>query len=499
LNSLSLGITIVLLDLLAWRVMPAQQRLALTAVRLVLFIVFSWLLFSHGMSPVDGPAWPSQPITQFVSRILEIIWWLLGARLGIMLLDAVFMQKSWHRERLFQELLGAVVFLAATVAAVAYVLHWPIGGLIATSGALAIVVGLAVQSTLSDVFSGLVINTTQPYQPGDWISVDGAEGTVIEMNWRATHLQNAKGNTVVVPNNVAAKAKITNVSRPARLNGVTITLEVTPQARPSVVIEALERAVSGCQIALREPAPSVVVKKAGTNSITYEITCFVDDLSRTREATNALFDLAHRHLSAAHIDMRPLAVPPPATEGSPDPRARLLSKVEMFEVLGNEELRQLAGRLSRHEYEALQTVVSADQISNYLLIVASGVLSVTVDRGNGEGDGSVSQQHLAREKVEIARLGPEEAFGESGVLAGLPMTVDITALSRVVLYRLDKEELSPLLKARPELGHSMCRLLSTRQDYSRTFTEHQVPEVKAEGGLLQWLREGMQRLHELTS
>jgi small-conductance mechanosensitive channel/CRP-like cAMP-binding protein len=494
-NPLTLGIAIILLDLLAWRVIPAQQRLALTAVRLVLFIAFSWLLFSHGMSPVDGPAWPGQPITQFVSRILEIIWWLLGARLGIMLLDAVFMRKSWHRERLFQELLGAVVFLAATVAAVAYVLHWPIGGLIATSGALAIVVGLAVQSTLSDVFSGLVINTTQPYQPGDWISVDGVEGTVVEMNWRATHLQNAKGNTVVVPNNVAAKAKITNISRPARLNGVSITLEVTPQARPSLVVEALERAVWGCQIALREPAPSVIVKSASTNSITYEITCFVDDLSRTREATNDLFDLAHRHLSAAHIDMRPLVVPPAAAESALDPRVRLLSKVEMFEVLGDEDLRQLAARLSRHEYEASQTIVTADQISTYLLIVASGVLSVTVDRGNG----NASQPHPVQDKVEIARLGPEEAFGESGVLAGLPMTVDITALTRVVLYRLDKEELSPLLKARPELGHSMCRLLSTRQDYSRTFIEHQVAEVKTEGGLFQWLREGMRRLHELTS
>jgi CRP-like cAMP-binding protein len=221
----------------------------------------------------------------------------------------------------------------------------------------------------------------------------------------------------------------------------------------------------------------------------------VDDLSRTREATNDLFDLAHRHLSAAHIDMRPLAVPPAAAESALDPRVRLLSKVEMFEVLGDEDLRQLAARLSRHEYEASQTIVTADQISTYLLIVASGVLSVTVDRGNG----NASQPHPVQDKVEIARLGPEEAFGESGVLAGLPMTVDITALTRVVLYRLDKEELSPLLKARPELGHSMCRLLSTRQDYSRTFIEHQVAEVKTEGGLFQWLREGMRRLHELTS
>jgi small-conductance mechanosensitive channel len=173
------------------------------------------------MSPIEGPARPGEPAVQIASQVLEVAWWLLGARLGIMILDVIFMRRSWHHERLFQELLGAVVFLAATVAAIAYVLHVPVGGLIATSGAMAIVIGLAVQSTLSDVFSGLVINTTEPYQPGDWISVDGVEGKVVEMNWRATHILNAQGNTVVVPNNVAAKAKITNVSRPASLHGVS--------------------------------------------------------------------------------------------------------------------------------------------------------------------------------------------------------------------------------------------------------------------------------------
>ncbi|WP_244222930.1 mechanosensitive ion channel family protein [Cupriavidus lacunae] len=83
---------------------------------------------------------------------------------------------------------GALIFVAAAVAAVAYVLELPVTGLLATSGALAIIVGLAVQSTLGDVFSGLVLNATQPYHPGDLVSIDGIDGRVLEINWRATHL-----------------------------------------------------------------------------------------------------------------------------------------------------------------------------------------------------------------------------------------------------------------------------------------------------------------------
>jgi len=48
----------------------------------------------------------------------------------------------------------------------------PVKGLLATSGAVAIIMGLALQSTLSDVFSGIVLNTTKPYQLNDWIVVE---------------------------------------------------------------------------------------------------------------------------------------------------------------------------------------------------------------------------------------------------------------------------------------------------------------------------------------
>jgi CRP-like cAMP-binding protein len=254
-------------------------------------------------------------------------------------------------------------------------------------------------------------------------------------------------------------------------------------------VAALERAMSGSRIALSNPAPSVIVKHAGINSITYEMTCFIADIARTGEATNELFDLAYRHLAAAQIILRSLTVPPALAAEHAEQRSSLLSKVQMFDVLDSDEVHQLASRLSRHEYEAAETIVTADQVIDYLLIVASGVLSVTVHRANPV---------QPNEKIEIARLGPEDSFGESGVLSGVPMSVDITAMTQAVLYRLDKQDLGPLLKKRPELGHSMCRLLSQRQDYTRTFIHEEAHDVKTESGLFQWLWEGMRRLHELT-
>ena len=122
-----------------------------------------------------------------------------------------------HRPRegkLIQDLLAGLIYLAA-VFAIAYVFDRPIQGLLATSGAIAIIIGLALESTLSDVFSGIVLNFSRPYRPGDWISIDsGTDGRVIEMNWRATHVLTAKRDLAIVPNSTIAKAKIVNASSP---------------------------------------------------------------------------------------------------------------------------------------------------------------------------------------------------------------------------------------------------------------------------------------------
>jgi hypothetical protein len=45
----------------------------------------------------------------------------------------------------------------------------------------------------------------------------------------------------------------------------------------------------------------------------------------------------------------------------------------------------------------------------------------------------------------------------------------------------------------------MCRLLSQRRDYTRTFIHEEEHDVETESGLLHWLREGMRRLHELAT
>jgi small-conductance mechanosensitive channel/CRP-like cAMP-binding protein len=481
-SPLFIGFLLVAADIAVWRLRMPRHEIGRLFVRLFLFAVLSYLLFSSGLSPFSQAPFANSMPRHVAGQVLEIVWWLMGARLLSLSLDTLLLPSSWRRQRLFQDVFGAVVFLAAAVAALGFVLELPVRGLVATSGALAIVLGLAIQSTLSDVFAGIVLNTTEPYQIGNWVGIDGVEGKVVEMNWRATHLLTSRGNIVIVPNAVAAKSKIVNSSLPADLHGVSVSLEISPQERPGAVVAALERALAGVTSILSDPAPYVYIKRSTVNSIEYEATAYVDDMGKKAAVNNELFDLCFRHLAAAGIDMRPLSVPSELPLRR-DAKERLLRRVDLFAALSHDELQGLAAHLTRHEYEQGDVVITADTVPDSLMIVDSGVLSVVLEEATG--------------RVEIARLGPGDTLGEAGLLAGLPARVEVSTLSPAAIYRLDKQDLTPLLKSKPDVAKQMCELLSRRQDTLGKLSTVK-PAAQSEQSIFQWLLDGMRKLHDLT-
>ncbi|SAL85962.1 transporter, small conductance mechanosensitive ion channel MscS family protein [Caballeronia terrestris] len=481
-HPLILGFCIVVLDVFVWRLRMPPNEFVRLFVRLALFAVLSAVLFSTGLSPVTQAPAADAAGPHWLGQVLEIIWWLMGARLLTLSLDSLLLPSAWRRQRLFSDVFGAVVFLAAVVAALGFVLELPVRGLVATSGALAIVLGLAIQSTLSDVFAGIVLNTTEPYSVGDWVVIDDVEGKVVEMNWRATHLLTGQGNTLIVPNAVASKAKIFNNSRPANVHGISLVLEIDPQARPKTVLDALGRALTGCNTILDSPAPNVRVKRTTLNSVQYEVAAFVDDMSKKLAVSNELFDLCYRHLAAAGVNLRALGVSPSAVTAH-DAKEALLKRVSLFESLSEEEVVRLAKRLSRHEYQANQQILAPETVPDSLSIVHSGVLSVTFSESSGDR--------------EVARIGPGEAFGEAGLLAGLAMHVSISTVTACVLYQLSKDDMTSFLKEHPEVAKQLCQLLAYRQNKLGKLTSPIPTEPEKGHSVFQWLFDKVRRLHSL--
>ncbi len=153
----------------------------------------------------------------------------------------------------------------------------PVGGLLAASGVIAILLGVALQSSLGDVFSGIVLNLAKPYHPGDWIILDGGtQGCVVEMDWRATHILTPDNDLAIIPNSIIAKARLINASQPMRAHGLTIIIMLEPTVTSSSGRVALQAALLSCNRILRTPAPTVAVRSL--DAVAAELVIIPDEL-----------------------------------------------------------------------------------------------------------------------------------------------------------------------------------------------------------------------------
>ena len=125
-----------------------------------------------------------------------------------------------------------------------------------------IAVALALQDTLSNLFSGFYVSVAGQVHIGDYIKLDsGEEGYITDITWRSTFLRSLQNNVIIIPNSKMGKATITNYNLPEQAMSVSIAVSVSYDCNPLNVEEALmgiARKAAGDVPGLRsDPAPSV--------------------------------------------------------------------------------------------------------------------------------------------------------------------------------------------------------------------------------------------------
>jgi small-conductance mechanosensitive channel len=458
-DPLVVAVFLLIVGVLSARLLFKSSTIGRALTRLVFFSLLTLVLLRGDVVPYEPLRPASTALRGVVSGGLKVAWWAWGAWLLVGFVRSFLNFERRPREaKLLQDILAGVIYLAAAFAIIAYVFDLPIRGLLATSGAIAIIIGLALQSSLGDVFSGLVLTFSRPYRPDDYVKIDGGtEGRVIEMNWRATHLLTTQHDLAIMPNSIIAKAKIVNLSSPSTV-WVTVSLEMSANTLPATEISVIEHAILNSRQILSYPKSIIRVKSINADVMGYEVTFFIADLASATDAQNEFFDLIFRHLVAAGIKLAASdGTVPEAGQGAlaeaKTEAERVLEQATIFAALTKEEQVALAEKLQRKLYEPGEILLDRGVVLDSLFLIASGVLSVT---------------HLDGTRwVEILRLGPGDHFGEIALLTGEGAFGRITALTPAVAYELPKKDLAPILEARPQVAE-FSRVLAERQAAGRT-------------------------------
>src|SRR6202789_4124068 len=299
-NTLLASVLLVGLGLWGARYCRVRRPLAYFFIQFLVFFSLTTLMLARDIVPYRPSAAVQPAPERLFVGLLEILWWLGAAWLTSGFLRAfVVLGRKPTEAKLVQDLLAGLIYLGTIFAIVADVFDLPVKGLLATSGALAIIIGLALQSSLGDVFSGIVLNIERPYRVGDWIILDDTlQGEVVETNWRATHILTGKQDVAIVPNSIIAKSKLVNCSSPTRIHGASIRVKLEPVLTPAAGRNLLKEALLGSAHILRTPEPSVTIKDLSAEMIDFELSYSVADVGDVDLAQNALFDRIYRAAAA---------------------------------------------------------------------------------------------------------------------------------------------------------------------------------------------------------
>jgi small-conductance mechanosensitive channel len=248
----------------------------------------------------------------FALTILLLTWWAYGVFDSIVLeygRNAAAKSTIEYDDVVVNvaEKLGTIIIPLVGLTIVLSRLGYNVTAMLATLGFMGMVIGLAAKPTLSNFFGGMEIMVDRPFKPGDLIKMDGGKVyQVLKMGLRSTRLyDNDKATIEVIPNNIMAKRRVTNVIRPDHKMRLRVDLHIPYDADVEKVKGLLLEAAIEFPDASHEQGFIPMVIMTGFNDSWIDFVCYiwVNDADFRKRAISDYRERAFAKLRKAGIDI----------------------------------------------------------------------------------------------------------------------------------------------------------------------------------------------------
>ena len=410
-------------------------------------------------------------LPDYVGTALRAAAVFLGISIGLKLFDLLVIDRltRWRNKPPVPLVLRDIARLGLALLALVLIVHsfFPQENLnvfAVSSLVVGYIVGNASQDTLGNLFAGLALNAERPFHIGDWVTVGGHTGVLVDTTWRATRLRTKTDDYIVIPNSAIAKESIINYSHPTRTHGCTLQIGVSYDTPPNktreVILGVLREAPGVC----REPAPSVYLVGYGDSSVNFTVKFYLDDFAQLDPIQSGVMDRLWYALKREGI-----SIPYPIRDtrqrdtvaderaqraAGQDTIRQMLAGVELFQSLSAEEMERLASSAKLNLYAAGENLCRQGEAGDSFYIIREGQVAVLV----GEADGR---------QVTAAHLGRSAFFGEMSLLTGEPRSGTVTAETDVEVLRVSKQDFAGLLQANTNLALKLAAVLEQRMERRR--------------------------------
>ena len=416
-----------------------------------LFMIVLWL--------VRGNPGPLKQINldplviERIARFLIVVAFIFAfvRFVDLLAFDLISRRRNVRAPVLLREIVSIVLFAVLVAWAISTIFETKVTAFLAGTTVVAAVLGLALQDTLGNLFSGIALHLEDSFEVGDVIRTGDQMGIVEAVRWRGTRLRTFANTIVIVPNSMLARERLEVFPR-TNLNARVLQIGIDYNVSPTTALSVLTQAASHVEGVSNQIPAFARVAGFGDSSVLYEIKYHMYDYSQ-RDRIDA--DIRKAVWYALRRNAIPIPYPirthvrytpptPKSTSNTSDVAARL-AHVDILLPLSHEEHETIAAAARVHSFGKGETIISHGSEGNSMFVLHEGNVSVLV----GEN--------------EIARLGEGDFFGEMALLTGETRTADVVALTDVVAIEITKEALQPVLQEHPELAAAISAKVSERR------------------------------------
>ncbi len=341
--------------------------------------------------------------------------------------------------RLFMVLVGIAFILS---------LIWGIdlGKLLAALGVGSIVLGLALQDTLSGLFAGITLISARQFQEGDWLQTGDTVGRVTSVSWHSVSLRTFENDLLVIPNSILAKQSFKNYSRPEGVHMERIQLQFNEEHPPNAVISVLQGAAEKTPGVLTSPPPRIILRELGDDAGTYEALLFFDDYADIDQVRSGYLicawyaakraDLAFpiEDLLIYGLGKKDIRISPEDSM-SPAELCTFLLEQEVFH-LPESELKILSEIATIQRFGKGERVIQAEEeVDAIYVVLEGGARQILSDRQGKDHQWSAPS--------------PGEIFGLTSVLRHSPSQTTVLATEDLLVAKIPFRFLKETLQANP--------------------------------------------------
>ncbi|MBA3600052.1 MAG: mechanosensitive ion channel family protein [Acidobacteria bacterium] len=405
-------------------------------------------------------------------RIIKIILWMslivsIIRFVNYLIFSTALRSNDYEISSLLRNVFSIILYIVAFF--IIFNSQYPgidLAALFTTSTILGVIIGLALQDTLGNLFSGLAIQADQPFQIGDVVSIENKGSGVVEnISWRGVKIRTFQNKLLVISNSVLGKEAI-EVAPRENLNARLVFFNTLYSNSPAHTIQVIREVVRQVENVSPKLRPIVRVRNLGDNGIDFEIKYWLDDYSKFND-TDAL--IRQRIWYACQREKIEFAYPTRTIHIETKTQENVffepgneiferLSSVSIFAPLSDEETQKLAEASLIRVFAPDESIVRQGQKGNSMFVINRGTVNVQI-KENG-----------AAKNLRTLREG--DFFGEMGLLTGEPRTATVLAVDETEVLEINNLCLKPILEENPELVASLSKIIEERRVALDKLEEH---------------------------